>query len=233
MVAGTTIRSVLVVAGIPPSGRRAELSWNHSWPLMPRRLWQPTSSASTRSSSSASTSLYMCTWRSAASAGQLYPRAKRGLDYPVGQEPQLATGGGWHQARCCGSRPDKKFARRADNVFKSEGARVILTPLMAPRANAHCRALERQRRARMPGLDADRLRAPLAGQVPNFKLGMVANLADGGDVGSHSPQAIATQCPRISTLEGHQRRIRSRRGAPTRKRCLTREPGVLMMVNSS
>jgi hypothetical protein len=32
---------------------------------------------------------------------------------------------------------DKKFARRADNVLASEGARVILTPLMAPRANAH------------------------------------------------------------------------------------------------
>src|SRR5207247_10774060 len=33
---------------------------------------------------------------------------------------------------------DKKFARRADNVCRSDGARVILTPLMAPRANAHC-----------------------------------------------------------------------------------------------
>jgi hypothetical protein len=33
---------------------------------------------------------------------------------------------------------DKKFAPKADGVFKSEGVRVILTPLMAPRAaNAH------------------------------------------------------------------------------------------------
>ncbi|HCG00667.1 MAG TPA: integrase [Chloroflexi bacterium] len=32
---------------------------------------------------------------------------------------------------------DKKFSPRADNVFRSVGARVILTPLMAPRANAH------------------------------------------------------------------------------------------------
>ena len=32
---------------------------------------------------------------------------------------------------------DKKFASRADDVFRSAGARVILTPLMAPRANAH------------------------------------------------------------------------------------------------
>jgi transposase InsO family protein len=32
---------------------------------------------------------------------------------------------------------DKKFALPADRVFQSQGARVILTPLMAPRANAH------------------------------------------------------------------------------------------------
>ena len=32
---------------------------------------------------------------------------------------------------------DRKFAPRADSVFKSEGARVIVTPLMAPMANAY------------------------------------------------------------------------------------------------
>jgi len=32
---------------------------------------------------------------------------------------------------------DKKFAPQADRVFLSQDARVILTPLMAPRANAH------------------------------------------------------------------------------------------------
>jgi len=31
---------------------------------------------------------------------------------------------------------DKKFAARADTVFKSAGARVVLTPLMAPLANS-------------------------------------------------------------------------------------------------
>src|SRR6266567_8394283 len=33
--------------------------------------------------------------------------------------------------------PDKKFAFQADRVFQSQGARVIITPLMAPRANAY------------------------------------------------------------------------------------------------
>ena len=32
---------------------------------------------------------------------------------------------------------DRKFAREADRVFQSQGALVIFTPLMAPRANAH------------------------------------------------------------------------------------------------
>ncbi|HKC18599.1 MAG TPA: hypothetical protein VKE27_03115 [Candidatus Dormibacteraeota bacterium] len=32
---------------------------------------------------------------------------------------------------------DMKFARRADNVLGSTGGRVILTPLMATRANAY------------------------------------------------------------------------------------------------
>ena len=32
---------------------------------------------------------------------------------------------------------DRKFAGGFDRVFESGGARVVLTPLMAPKANAH------------------------------------------------------------------------------------------------
>ncbi len=32
---------------------------------------------------------------------------------------------------------DRKFAEGFDTVFETEGARVILTPLITPKANAH------------------------------------------------------------------------------------------------
>jgi hypothetical protein len=32
---------------------------------------------------------------------------------------------------------DRKFPRSFDGIFESDGARVLVTPLMAPRANAH------------------------------------------------------------------------------------------------
>jgi transposase InsO family protein len=41
---------------------------------------------------------------------------------------------------------DKKFAPQADRVFQSQGARVILTPLMAPTANAHAECWIESRR---------------------------------------------------------------------------------------
>ncbi len=51
---------------------------------------------------------------------------------------------------------DRKFAPEADTVFESEGARVIVTPLMAPMANAHAGAVGGKLSPRVPGLDADR-----------------------------------------------------------------------------
>jgi hypothetical protein len=51
---------------------------------------------------------------------------------------------------------------------------VILTPLMAPRANAHAELdLDRELSSRMPGLDADRLQfsAMLANREPIDTLG--------------------------------------------------------------
>lgn len=43
--AATTIRSVLLRAGIPPAGRRSGLTWKQFWPPMHRPWWPLTSSA--------------------------------------------------------------------------------------------------------------------------------------------------------------------------------------------
>ena len=45
---------------------------------------------------------------------------------------------------------DSKFSRAFDGVFRSDGMRVIRTPVRAPNANAHIEALGRQRPARVP-----------------------------------------------------------------------------------
>ena len=50
---------------------------------------------------------------------------------------------------------DRKFAPQADRVFRAEGARVIITPLMAPRAKRPRRTLDRQLPAGVPRPDAD------------------------------------------------------------------------------
>jgi transposase InsO family protein len=138
-VAATTIRSVLVAAGIPPSGRRAQLSWKqflaaHAQTLVAADFFSVDTVFFKR--------LYVLIY--------VHLATRRVLLASCTAEPNEA----WvtQQARNLSWRleddgiklsvvihdRDKKFARAADNVFKSEGANVVLTPLMAPRANAHC-----------------------------------------------------------------------------------------------
>ena len=68
-VAATTIRSVLLAARVPPSGRRSQLTWKSSGIASP-----PTSLAWTRSLSSGSTSLYICIWHRVESCWRAAPR---------------------------------------------------------------------------------------------------------------------------------------------------------------
>jgi hypothetical protein len=49
---------------------------------------------------------------------------------------------------------DTKFSRSFDEVVRSEGARVIVTPFQAPNANAHPRARDRDDPGRVPRPDA-------------------------------------------------------------------------------
>jgi transposase InsO family protein len=138
-VAATTIRSVLLRAGVPPAGRRAQLSWKqflaaHAQSLVAADFFSLDTIFFKR--------LYVLVY--------IHLATRRVLLASCTAEPSEA----WvtQQARNLSWRleedgirlgvvihdRDKKFARQAENVFRAQSARVILTPLMAPRANAHC-----------------------------------------------------------------------------------------------
>jgi putative transposase len=138
VVAATTIRSVLGSAGIPPSGRRAGLSWKrflaaHAETLVAADFFSVDTIFFKR--------LYVLIYMHLASRRIVLAsctaqpneswvtQQARNLSWQLEQE-------GIKLSVVLHDR-DKKFARGADRVLESDGARVILTPLMAPRANAH------------------------------------------------------------------------------------------------
>ena len=137
-VAATTIRSVLLSAGIPPAGRRSELSWKqflaaHAETLLAADFF----SVDTIFFKRLYVLIYvhLATRRVVAASCTAQPteawvtQQARNLGWKL-EEEGIKVSVVIHDR-------DKKFAPKADAVFKSEGARVILTPLMAPRANAH------------------------------------------------------------------------------------------------
>ena len=137
-VAATTIRSVLVQAGIPPSGRRAKLSWKQFLAAQAQTLVVADFlSVDTVFFKRLYVLIYMhlATRRVLLAACTANPneawmaQQARHLAWTLEEE-------GINPKAVIHDR-DKKFSARADSVFRSAGARVILTPLMAPRANAH------------------------------------------------------------------------------------------------
>jgi len=141
-VAATTIRSVLLAAGVPPSGRRSQLTWKqflsaHAETLVAADFFSVDTIFFRR--------LYVLIY--------VHLASRRVLLASCTSEPSAA----WvtQQARNLSWRledeaiklsvvvhdRDKKFAPQADQVLQAQGARVIVTPLMAPRANAHCERL--------------------------------------------------------------------------------------------
>lgn len=141
-VAATTIRSILLRTGIPPSGRRIGLSWKqflaaHAETLVAADFFTVDTVFFKR--------LYVLIYVHLATRRILWARCTtspgeawvaqqmRNLSWRL-EEEGIRLGFVIHDR-------DKKFARRADQVLKSQGARVIVTPLMAPRANAHCERL--------------------------------------------------------------------------------------------
>ena len=136
-VAATTIRSVLIAAGIPPAPRRSGLSWKkflkaHATSLIAadflcvdtvffKRLY-------------VLFFIHMASRRILAASCTAEPteawvtQQARQLCWKL-EDEDIKLGYVIHDR-------DKKFAPKADTVFRSTGARVIVTPLMAPLANS-------------------------------------------------------------------------------------------------
>jgi hypothetical protein len=137
-VASTTIRSVLIAAGIPPSPRRAGLSWRlflaaHAQTLVAADFFSVDTIFFKR--------LYVLIYVHLATRRVLLAgctvnpnqawmaQQARNLIWTL-EEEGIELSAVIHDR-------DKKFALAADQVLRSAGARVILTPLLAPKANAH------------------------------------------------------------------------------------------------
>ena len=137
-VAATTIRSVLLGSGIPPAGRRSQLTWKqflaaHAETVVVADFFSVDTIVFKR--------LYVLLF--------VHLATRRVLAATCTAEPnelwvtQQARNLSWKvddvgiKLRIVIHDRDRKFAPKADTVFSSEGARVIVTPLMAPRANAH------------------------------------------------------------------------------------------------
>jgi hypothetical protein len=137
-VAATTIRSVLLRAGVPPSGRRSELTWKqflaaHAETIVATDFFSVDTVLLKR--------LYVlmfihlgsrrilaaaCT---AAPDGAWVTQQARNLSWKLADEGVNLT--------VVIRDHDRKFPGSFDTVFEGDGAKVILTPLLAPRANAY------------------------------------------------------------------------------------------------
>jgi hypothetical protein len=136
-VAATTIRSVLLRSGIPPSGRRARLNWKQFLAAQAQTLVVADFlSVDTIFFKRLYVLIYvhLATRRVLLAACTANPneawmaQQARNLAWTL-EEEGIKLNAVVHDR-------DKKFSARADNVLRSAGARVILTPLMVPHANA-------------------------------------------------------------------------------------------------
>ena len=137
-VSATTIRSILRRSHLPPAGRRSELTWKqflaaHAETLVATDFFSVDTVFLKR--------LYVLmfihvgTRRVLAAACTAKPdsawitQQARNLSWQL-EEEGLKLDLLIHDR-------DRKFSASFDRIFEAEGARAVLTPLMAPRANAH------------------------------------------------------------------------------------------------
>jgi putative transposase len=137
-VAATTIRSVLVAAGVPHSSRRSQLTWKQFLAAHAQTL---VASDSFSVDTIFFKRLYVLIYMHLASRRVLL--ASRTSKPDAAWVTQQARNLCWKlederiKLSVLIHDRDKKFAHEADRVFQSQGAQVILTPLMSPKANAH------------------------------------------------------------------------------------------------
>ena len=137
-VAATTIRSVLLAAGVPPAGRRARLSWKqflaaHAQTLVAADFFSVDTIFFKRLyvliyMHLATRRILLATCTDAPTESWVTQQA-RNLSWRLEEE-------GIELSALIHDR-DKKFAHSADMILRSMSARVILTPLLAPKANSH------------------------------------------------------------------------------------------------
>ena len=136
-VAATTVRSVLLAADIPPAPQR----WGMSWKQFLRAHAESVIAADFFSVDTIffkrlyvfffvhlSTRRILMAACTAEPNGAWVTQQDRQLSWGL-EDEGIMLGYVIHDR-------DRKFAAKADAVFKSEGARIILTPLMAPLANS-------------------------------------------------------------------------------------------------
>ena len=137
-VSAMAIRSVLRCSHIPPAGRRSQLTWRqflaaHASTIVAMDFFTVDTVFFKR--------LYvlffvhLATRRVLAAASTTEPNSAWVTQQARNLSWKLAEEG--INVRILIHDRDRKFAKSFDGVFAAEGARVILTPLMAPRANAH------------------------------------------------------------------------------------------------
>jgi len=140
-VGATPIRTLLRRHGLGPAPRRSGPSGRGSCEPKPSRSWPATSSRWRRSGSRRSTCCSSFSWAPEGSwqSGSPPTLTRRGL--PAGQGccdgPQRL--GRIDQVPA--PRPRRQVRLSFDDVFRSEGGRVLRTPIQAPKANARSLAL--------------------------------------------------------------------------------------------
>src|SRR5579859_1892080 len=138
IVSATTIRSVLLRAHIPPAGRRSRLSWKqflaaHAETMVAADFFSVDTIFFKR--------LYVLIYVHLATRQVVLASctSQPTRDWMAQQAKNLCwelEDQGLRLSHVIHDR-DKKFAPGADMVMRAASARVIVTPLMAPRANAH------------------------------------------------------------------------------------------------